>query len=112
MGFTITEELKQKFLLSKKIKRIRKNFPLGNLFNNSAMGKVLDVFIKNPDVDIYTNDLRKASGGLSRQALYDTIPKLVEKGMVQEEFIGPYKFFRWNGENEAAKHLEKFHSML
>lgn len=111
MPYEITEEVKQKFKLSKKIKRI-KNKPLTKLFNNSAMGRVLDIFIRYPDVDIYTIDLLRATGGMSRNALYGTIPKLVEKGMVLEARFGPYKFFKWNGENEAAKYLEKFHHML
>lgn len=99
-------------ILSQSKKITNRNRKVSKFFNNCSMGRVLDVFISNPNIPIYTDDIRRVADNLSRQALYDNIPKLVEKGLVTEEFIGQHKFFTYHGENKLAKHLEKLRDML
>jgi len=106
-----TEKSESKLFISSKNIR-NDNRKMAKFFNNSSMGRVLDVFMNNPDKPIYTDHIRLAADGLSRQSLYDNIPKLMEKGVITEEFKGQLKFFTYHSDNKLAKHLEKLRDML
>lgn len=80
-------------------------------FDNASMARVLDMFAKNPDVSIFTQDfLQKAD--ISEKALLKNMKILVNMGIVTENWIGRHKFYKWEKTNPSAKHIMKLYDII
>lgn len=80
-------------------------------FDNASMARVLDMFAKNPNVSIFTQDfLQKA--GISEKALAKNMKILGKMGLVTESWIGRHKFYRWETNNPIAKHIMKLYDII
>lgn len=104
----VIKENKNIFLASKKVKN--KNKTLTKFFNNTSMARILDIFLDNPDTFIGLSDFVRL--GISRKSLENNIPNLLERNMILESYISPFKFYIWNVENNQAKHLAKLRDIL
>jgi hypothetical protein len=105
---TVIRENKQLFSKSKKVKNTNKK--LSKFFNNTSMARILDIFFDNPDTAIGLVDLVRL--GISRKSIENNIPILKEKGIIEETFISPFKFYSLVRDNTEAKHLEDLRDML
>jgi hypothetical protein len=102
-------ELEKLLLESKKITNENKKLSL--FFNNSSMGKILDVLLNNPNSTINIMDaLYKA--GLSRKAIQVNVGLLLENNIITEEHIRYYKFYKLNKKNSLVKQITQFRDIL
>ena len=99
---------KDLFMKSKRVKN--NNHKLANFFNNTSMARILDIFFENPNTSICLADLVRL--GISRKSIENNIPILKEKGILEETFISPFKFYSLVRDNQQAKHLEDLSDML
>ena len=94
---------------SSKIKN--KNHALAEFFNNTSMGRILDIFIENKNTWINIGDFITV-GDLSRKSIRVNTDVLLEHGLIERDIRKYYTFFKWNSANERAKHLEKLSNIL
>lgn len=104
----VISQYEELFEKSKKAKNT--NHTLANFFNNTSMARILDIYLDNKDIWISLSDLVRL--GISRKSIENNIPLLMEKGILKEDFISPFKFYIWNNKNPQAKHLEKLRDIL
>ena len=90
---------------------VNSNNKLTLFFNNSSMSKLLDIFLDNPHIMIYTIDLLNKTG-LSRKAIQVNIPLLMENDIISEEKYAKYKFYKLNTNNSLVKQISQFRSIL
>jgi hypothetical protein len=104
----VIKENKAIFLASKRAKN--KNKTLTKFFNKTSMARILDIFLDNPDTFIGLSDFVRL--GISRKSLENNIPTLLGKGIIEEDYISPFKLYKWVGDNTQAKHLEDLRHIL
>jgi len=104
----VIKKNKPLFLASKKVKNTNKT--LTKFFNNTSMARILDIFLDNPDTAISLKDFLRL--GISRKSIFNYIPILLEKGLIEESYIPPFKFYTWVRDNNQAKHLEDLRDIL
>ena len=99
-------------LLRKSSRLSNKNHKLTDFFNKCAMGKLLDLFLNNPNTQINLKDILEVTG-ISRKSIWINMPKLIESGIVTEEQEGLYKFYKLNIEdNDQVKQISKFRDSI
>ena len=94
-------------LLKNSRKLSNKNHKLTEFFNKCAMGKLLDLFLNNPDTQINLKNILEVTG-ISRKSIWINMPKLIESGIVTEEQEGLYKFYKLNMSSNQVKQISKF----
>lgn len=87
------------------------NHILADFWNNTSMSRVLDILIENKDIWINIGDMLVV-GDLSRKSVRVNTDILLEKGIIEKKIEKYYTFFKWNKDNEQAKHLEKLRNIL
>jgi len=90
---------------------VNSNNKLTLFFNNSSMSKLLDIFLDNPDIKIYTVDLLYKTG-LSRKAIQVNIPLLMENNIISEEKYAKFKFYQLNTNNSLVKQISQFRNIV
>lgn len=80
-------------------------------FNNSTMGRTLDILFENKDTWIAIVDMLEI-GPLSRTSVRVNTDLLLELGVIEKDIHKYYTFFKWNKKNTLAKHLEKLSNIL
>lgn len=103
------EDYEKMFKVSKKARK--KDYTLTVFFNNSSMSKILDLFLDNPDLAIFTPDFMEKAD-VSRKSLYNHIRMLMSFDIIIEIEIGKKKFYKWNTDNQQAKHISKLRDIL
>lgn len=87
------------------------NKQLSLFFNNSSMGKILDVFLNNQDVKMNIVDILNIAE-LSRKSIWTNMPKLLKSGIILEEQHEHWKFYLLNKKNTQAKQISQFRDTL
>ncbi len=96
---TLKEKNKKRFDTSKEAKIPKKVFV--TFFDNNAMARVLDLFIENKNLELFTSDIvEKAS--ISDKSFQQNAIILEKLGVLTHSNIGKAKLYRWNKENEYA----------
>lgn len=94
---------------SGKIKLEKNTF--SKFFNNSTMGRTLDILFENKNTWIAIVDMLEI-GPLSRTSVRVNTDLLIELGVIEKDVVKYYTFFKWNKKNVLAKHLEKLSNIL
>lgn len=76
-------------------------------FNNSVMGRILDLLFGNPKVPIFTTDFVEKID-ISRKSLYSNLLILSNFNIVEEIEVGRKKFYTLNNKSPITKHISKF----
>ena len=103
------EDYKEIFDMS--INTVKKHNTLTIFFNNSIMSKILDLFLDNQDIAIFTRDFIE-KGVISQKSFYNHLRILLSFDIVIEIEIGKKKFYKWNEKNPQANQISKLRDML
>lgn len=90
---------------------VKKHDILTEFFGKSVMSRILDLFLDNQDIAIFTPDFL-ANSDISRKSFYTNLRILVDYDIVIEITIGKKKFYKWNTKNPQAKHISKLRDIL
>lgn len=108
-----------KYIMNKKLERMLENSNmisnndkrLSIFFGKCAMGRLLDVFLNNPNKKIHIDPIIFI-GDLSPKIMVDQMPFLRENNIILEEEQGHYKFYKLNKANPLVKQISKFRDIL
>lgn len=82
------------------------------IFGNNAQAKVLEFFLKNPDIVIYLSQIAQLLN-ISHSTVSRVIKPLVEKNIIIENKIGTrFRIFKLNKQEKLTKALLNFYLKL
>ncbi|MHA1778137.1 MAG: MarR family transcriptional regulator [Candidatus Heimdallarchaeaceae archaeon] len=85
---------------------------LVDIFGNTAQAKVLEFFLKNPDLVIYMSQIAKLLG-ISHSTVSRVIQPLLDMGILLESKLGTrFRILRLNKNNRLTKLLLSFYAQL